>query len=122
MLTNDRILTVMDLGSAYVRVLAAEVRDGAMRYRGHASVESRGVRKGAVVELEKAAHCIHRAIELAEVSAGATISRVSVGIGGPQMRGLNSRGGVSISSRPREIHRDDVKEAVERARNVQIPA
>jgi len=38
------------------------------------------------------------------------------------MRGLNSRGGITLASRPREIGRDDVKQAVERARAVALPA
>jgi cell division protein FtsA len=45
-----------------------------------------------------------------------------VTIGGSQIKGLNSRGGVALGSRPREIGREDVRQAVERARAVVIPA
>ena len=38
------------------------------------------------------------------------------------MRGLTSRGGVNLGTRPREITRDDVRQASDRARSVVFPA
>jgi cell division protein FtsA len=49
------------------------------------------------------------------------IERATVGIGGPHIRGFNSRGGITLGSRPREINRDDVRQAVERARSLSLP-
>jgi cell division protein FtsA len=44
-----------------------------------------------------------------------------VGVGGPHIRGLNTNGGIELGSRMREITRDDVRAAVERARAVERP-
>ena len=44
-----------------------------------------------------------------------------VGIGGTHVRGVNSRGGISMGSRMREITREEVRAAVDRARSVALP-
>jgi cell division protein FtsA len=54
--------------------------------------------------------------------AQGTIDRCVVGIGGAHIRGLNSRGGVSLGTRLREITREDVRAAVDRARSVSLPS
>ena len=92
-----------------------------MRYRGHGIADTRGSRKGVIVELDKAAVSIQRAVEQAEAAAELSIESATVGIGGPHIRGFNSRGGVTLGSRPREINRDDVRQTVERARSVSLP-
>lgn len=38
------------------------------------------------------------------------------------MKGISSRGGVNLGARPREITRDDVRQAIDRARSVVLPA
>ncbi|MGH9782027.1 MAG: cell division protein FtsA, partial [Candidatus Acidiferrales bacterium] len=44
-----------------------------------------------------------------------------VGVAGGHVRGVNSRGGITLGQRSREIHRDDVRRAVEAAKNVSLP-
>src|SRR4051812_7398624 len=105
----QNLLTVIDVGSAKTCVLVGETIDGSLRYRGHGISDSRGSRKGAIVDLEKASASIHRAVEEAEKIASVTIDHAVVTMGGPLMRGLNSRGGLNLGSRPREITRDDVR-------------
>jgi len=78
--------------------------------------ESRGSRKGVIVELDKAVAAIQKAVEAAEDVAGAAVEHAIVGIGGAHVRGVNSHGGISLGTRPREIGRDEIKQAVERAR------
>jgi cell division protein FtsA len=53
--------------------------------------------------------------------ARANIDQCTVGVGGPHIRGLNTNGGFLLSSRMREITREDVRAAVEEARAVQRP-
>ncbi|MBV9434644.1 MAG: cell division protein FtsA, partial [Acidobacteria bacterium] len=102
-------------------VIVGEITEGGLRYRGHGIAESRGTRKGAIVELEKATASIQRAMEEAEDSSEIAIEHATVGIGGPHVRGFNSRGGIALGTRPREINRDDIRQAVERARSVSLP-
>jgi cell division protein FtsA len=103
-------------------VLVAELHDGALRYRGHGVADSTGVRKGLIAELKQATQSINKAATAAEAMAQGTIDSCVVGIGGPHIRGVNSRGGVSLGTRLREITREDVRAAVDRARSVSLPS
>lgn len=115
------LITVLDAGSQKSVVLVAEVADGVLRYRGHGIELSRGMRKGLIAELAPAAEAINRAALTAERTAKATIETAVVGIGGMHVRGINSRGGISMGSRMREITREEIRAAVDRARSVPLP-
>ena len=117
----DSLITVLDAGSAKSVVLVAELHDGVLRYRGHGVETSRGMRKGLISELGLAAEAINRAALTAERVAKAGIETAVVGIGGTHVRGINSRGGISMGSRMREITREEVRAAVDRARSIALP-
>jgi cell division protein FtsA len=118
---QDSLLTVVDAGSSKSCVLVAELVDGVLRYRGHGIEASRGMRKGLIAELGPAAEAINKAALAAEKTARGAIETAVVGIGGTHVRGLNSRGGISMGSRMREITREEVRAAVDRARSVALP-
>jgi cell division protein FtsA len=115
------LLTAIDIGSAKTCALVAELTDNGPRYCGHGVSDARGSRKGAIVDLDKAAVSVQRAVEQAEHRVGAPVERALVGIAGPHVRGVNSRGGVSLGSRPREIGREEIRAAFERARAFNMP-
>jgi cell division protein FtsA len=117
----DNLIVVLDAGSQKSLVLVAEIADGALRYRGHGLEPSQGMRKGLIADLKPAAEAINRAALAAEKAARATIETAVVGIGGTHVRGINSRGGISMGSRMREITRDEIRAAVDRARSVPLP-
>jgi len=118
----ENLITVLDAGSSKSCVLVAELHDGVLRYRGHGVEPSKGMRKGLIAELGPAAEAINRAALTAERSSKAAIETAVVGIGGTHVRGMNSRGGISLGSRMREITREEVRAAVDRARSVALPA
>jgi cell division protein FtsA len=118
---QDNMIVVLDIGSAYTRVLAADLNEDAVRYRGHGIVESAGMRKGLISELGPAAKAVKAANEQAEHLARAYIGACVVGVGGPHIRGLNTQGGFELASRMREITREDVRAAVDRARAIERP-
>ena len=100
---QEQILTAIDVGSAKTCALVAEITDTGLRYRGHGVAESRGSRKGVIVELEKAVASIQKAVEAAEDMAGAPVEHAMLGVAGSHVRGVNSHGGISLGTRPREI-------------------
>jgi cell division protein FtsA len=118
---QDAMIVALDIGSAWTRVLAAEVNEGALRYCGHGRVVSAGMRKGLISDLSPAARAVKAASEQAEFVARANIGECVVGMGGPHIRGLNTNGGVELGGRMREIDKEDVRSAVERARAVERP-
>src|ERR1035437_24671 len=114
-------LTAIDVGSAKTCALMAEFTDSGLRYRGHGVAESRGSRKGVIVELDKAVAAIQKAVEAAEDVAGAAVEQASVGIGGGHVRGGNSHGGPNMGTRPRGNGSDQVKEGGGRGRAIPLP-
>ena len=114
-------LTVIDAGSAKTCALVAELTGNGPRYCGHGISDARGSRKGVIVDLDKAATSVQRAVEQAEQMVGAAVERALVGVAGPHVRGVNSRGGISLGSRAREIGREEIRQAVERARAFSLP-
>jgi cell division protein FtsA len=117
----DNLIVVLDIGSAWTRVLAADLNEGALRYCGHGVVESAGMRKGLISDLGPAAKAVKAANEEAERIAHVNIDECVVGVGGPHIRGLNTNGGIELGGRMREIDKEDVRSAVERARSVERP-
>jgi cell division protein FtsA len=118
---QENLITVVDAGSSKICVLVAELQDGVLRYRGHGIEVARGMRKGLIAELGLAAEAINKAALAAERMARGSIETAVVGIGGTHVRGVNSRGGISMGSRMREITREEVRAAVDRARSVALP-
>jgi cell division protein FtsA len=119
---SEDLLTVLDAGSSKVRVLVAELHEGALRYRAHSVVDAAGMRKGVISDLHPASRAFNQAATEAEEMAKAVIANCVVGLGGPHVRGVNSQGGVTLGNRLREITREDVRAAVDRARSVSLPA
>ena len=118
---HEHLLTAIDVGSAKTCALVAEITDNGLRYRGHGVAESRGSRKGVIVDLDKAVNSIQKAVEQAEDVAGAPIEHALLGMAGAHARGFNSHGGLSFGARAREIGRDELRGAVDKARAIPLP-
>src|SRR5580765_345810 len=83
--------------------------------------ESRGIRRGVVVNLEAAVDSIKKAIEEAELMAGVEIDSVHLALSGPHVKGFNSRGVIAVAGKNREITREDVRRAIDAAKAVSLP-
>jgi len=118
---QQNLLVALDIGSAKTFALVAEASEAGLRYRGHGVAESRGSRKGVIVDLDKAVASIQRAVEQAEQSAGAQVDHAVVSVGGTHIRGITSRSGLVLGSKPREIGREEVRQALDKARSVSLP-
>ncbi len=117
---NANLLTAIDVGSAKTCALVAEITDNGLRYCAHGVTESRGSRKGIIVDLDRAVASIQKAVQDAEDACGAPIERAVVGVAGSHIRGVNSQGGLAFG-RAHEISRDDISQAVGRARAITMP-
>lgn len=118
---NHHLLTAIDVGSAKTVALVVEITDAGLRYCGHGVIETRGFRKGVIVDLDRTVTSIQKAVQDAEDACGAPIEHAVVGVAGAHIRGVNSQGGITLASKPREITREDVRQAVERARAIALP-
>jgi cell division protein FtsA len=112
----------LDIGTTKVCALIVEPSEsGLPTVLGVGTCPSRGMRRGVVVNIEACVAAIKQAIEEAELQAGVSVERAFVGIGGPHVRGLNSRGVVAIAGRDHEVTPEDVHRVKEAARAISIP-
>jgi len=118
---RDKYLVGLDIGSTKTCVLIAELTDEQLRFLALGAAESKGLRKGSIVNLDATVSSIRRAVEEAEGVSGIPVESALICVAGSHVRGLNSRGGVTLSNRPRDIEREDVRRAVDAARNISLP-
>lgn len=122
MTRKERHIVALDIGSTKTCALIGEqAEDGSVKFAALGAAESKGWRKGQIVNLDLAASSIRRAIEEAEAIVGVPVESAIVGVAGTHVRGVNSRGGITVGAKPRDIQRDDVRRAIEAARGVTLP-
>jgi cell division protein FtsA len=120
---RERYLVGLDVGTSKIAAIVGEtIEDGSVEIIGLGAAESRGIRRGAVVNLEAAVDSIKKAIEEAELMTGIEIDAVHLNVSGPHIKGFNSRGVIAVAGKNREITRDDVRRAIEAAKAVALPA
>jgi cell division protein FtsA len=120
---KDRYLVGLDVGTSKVCAIVGELLDdGGLDIVGIGVAESRGIRRGVIVNLEAAVESIKKAIEEAELMAGVEVDAVHLSMAGPHIKGFNSRGVIAVAGKSREITRDDVRRAIEAAKAVSLPA
>jgi cell division protein FtsA len=119
---KERHIVALDIGSTKTCALVGEQDDdGAVKFAALGAAESKGWRKGQIVNLDLAVSSIRRAVEEAEAIVGVPVESAIIGVAGGHVRGVNSRGGITVGSKPRDIQRDDVRRAIEAARGVTLP-
>ncbi len=121
MAKKDKYLIGLDIGSTKTCVLIAEADDEQVRFLALGAAESKGLRKGLIVNLDSTVSSIRRAVEEAEGVANVPVESAVIGVAGNHVRGVNSRGGVTLGNRPRDIEREDVRRAIDAARNISLP-
>jgi cell division protein FtsA len=118
---RDKYLVGLDIGSTKTCVLIAEIDDEQVRFLALGAAESKGLRKGLIVNLDSTVSSIRRAVEEAEGVANVPVESAVIGVAGNHVRGVNSRGGVTLGQRSRDIEREDVRRAIDAARNITLP-
>ncbi len=114
------LIVGLDIGTSKAVALVAELRDdGALEILGMGSHESKGLKKGVVVNIDATVSAISRALEEAELMADCRIASAYVGIAGSHIKSFNSTGMVAIKDR--EVTALDVERAMDTARAVNIP-
>ena len=117
---NKNLIVGLDIGTSKVVAMVAELApDGRLEVIGMGSHESRGLKKGVVVNIESTVNAIQRALEEAELMADCKIQRVYTGIAGSHIRSFNSTGMVAVKDK--EVGPIDVSRAIETARAMSIP-
>lgn len=120
-MSNNDVIVSLDIGTSKVRVIIGEVINGAINIIGVGSSESEGIRKGAIVDIDKTVESIRSAVDHAERMVGIQISDVFVGISGNHIALQSSHGVVAVSNEDREIGDEDIERVLQAARVIALP-
>ncbi|MFZ4508704.1 MAG: cell division protein FtsA [Fimbriimonas sp.] len=119
---TDEFVTVLDLGSTRALALSATVgSQGSLKVRGIASIESRGVKKGVVTNVEEAGRTVDALMRRLQQQIQGPIGKLVVGVSGAHVEGMSAQGFKPIVPKSRTITRQDVLEVVNHSRSILFP-
>ncbi|MBS3819167.1 cell division protein FtsA [bacterium] len=112
----------IDIGTKKVTAIIGEItEEKKVEIIGIGMAESKGLRKGVVVNLDATIEAIKKAQEEAELMAGVEIDSAFIGISGAHIKSFNSRGVIAVSGKNKEIGREDIKRVIDQSKAVSIP-
>lgn len=117
---------VLEIGTSTVRVMVGELRtDGIVTVIGIGEAESRGIRKGEIVNRDHAITCVRAALKAAEEDRRKSIHSVLLVTSGGQSGSKASTGLLKLvdpeDNQLSEVSPEDVAEVVQIARKVALP-
>jgi cell division protein FtsA len=122
---KNRYIAGLDLGSSKTCALVCQPgEEGKLEVAGLGVAESRGWRKGVIVNLDLTVLALKKAVDAAEAAAGVSIDSAYVGVGGAHIKGVNSTGTVTLAkpgAAAREVTREDIARVVQTARSISLP-
>jgi cell division protein FtsA len=111
----------LDIGTTKIAAMIAR-RDAAGKVEivGFGRCDSRGVRRGVVVNIDDAVSAIQEAVTAAEQMAGLKIKYVHVGIAGHHIKSLQHRGNIIRKNGDEEISVEDTERLVNDMYNLMV--
>ncbi len=115
-----RIVSALDLGTSKTTAVISVIGDGDQpRVIGTATVPSKGVKKGVIINIEDAVSSIAQALSGAERMADETINEIMISVSGSSILSKNNKGTVAITGD--EIVHEDVIRAIDSAKTIMLP-
>jgi cell division protein FtsA len=119
-MAGKQILGVgLDAASRETRIVICALENGRLRLLAGAAQPSRGWLKGRIADQKAVADSILAVLREVETAAGVSVESAVVGMGGPTIRGANTRGVLELEY-VREIEQRDIRRVMERASHVQL--
>jgi cell division protein FtsA len=119
---KNNYIVGLDIGTKKTAAIIGEItEDKKIEIIGIGTTDSRGLRKGVVVNLEATVNAIKKAQEEAELMAGVEIDSAFVGISGAHIKSFNSRGVIAVSGKNKEITPEDIERVIDQSKAVSIP-
>lgn len=121
---RDNHITGIDIGSHYITTVIATV-NGELpmpQVIGIGRVRASGIRKGVIIDLEDAVRCVRKSFSSAQQSAGVSVSKAYVSIGGNHIKCIPSRGVTAVSRADGQISQGDIERVITASSTVALPS
>ena len=110
---ENKIVVALDIGTTKICAMVGRKNEhGKLEVLGTGKVESIGVLRGVVSNIEKTVNAIAEAIKEAERRTGVEIGVVNVGIAGQHIKSLQHRGILTRDSLHDEISQQDISDLI----------
>lgn len=120
-MNQSKLYVSLDIGSSSVKVLIGEIDGGSLHVIGVGNVQSAGIRKGAIIDIDATVESIEKAIDQAERMTGMEIHEVVLGIPANGVTLQSVKGVVAVNSENREITDEDLERVMESAQAMSVP-
>ena|SRR5690625_3981437 len=120
-MNSNEILVSLDIGTSEIKVIIGEVMNDALNIIGVGTAKAKGLRKGAIVDIDEAVQSIRNAVEQAEHMVDMSIKNVIVAVNANHVQLHPCHGVVAVQSDDREIGDEDVTRVLEGAQVMSIP-
>ncbi len=114
-----QICVGLDAGSSRTRCIICALEGENLRYLGHGLSYSGGWVRGRITDQDAVAESLRAAVSDAERGAGVSVEAITIGCGGIEVKGAQSRGLYEFG-RPHEVTPEDLSTAVEMASEVRL--
>lgn len=119
---EEQIVVALDIGTTKICALAGTMTEhGRLDILGVGKVESTGVLRGVVANIDKTVKSIREAIEKVERSSGITAREVYIGIAGQHIQSFQHHGVLPRDNAEVEISEDDIKKLRESMHKMGLP-
>jgi cell division protein FtsA len=119
---NSEFFVGLDIGTNSIKVVVAESSDDRLSIVGVGSERSEGVSRGVIVDIDKAAGAIKKAVKKAETQANISIRDVVVGISANMLQIEKCQGMIAVGSQSKEITENDVRLVMQAAMVQNLPS
>jgi cell division protein FtsA len=118
---RDRIVAGIDVGTSKIAtIIATSSEERPLHVIGVSTIDSKGLRKGQVVDIEDAKQAISVSLEAAERMAGCSVTSAFISVGGNHISSQNSHGVVAVADPEKEITQEDVHRVIDAAKAINL--
>lgn len=114
----ENIIVGLDVGTAKICVVVGKHISGTVEIIGVGQCRTSGLQKGFVIDIERTASAIRKAVDEAELMSGCTISNSVVGIADRFIHAQNTSGMITLTNH--EVTAGDVQRVIESAKSVAL--
>ena len=119
----EQIILGIDIGSSKICSLIAEIKAGVPHIIGIGKKPTKGIRKGAITNIEQASQSIRESVNDAKRIAGASISNAVISLSGVYTKSINSSAVINNTNASNDIGIQEINRLMQTALyNANIPS
>ena len=109
---EKKVFTSLDIGTTSIKVVVSELDNNKLKVIGVGNAESKGLKRGMIVDIDATVQAIQKAVSKASEKTGVMINNLIVGVPSNGVSIEPCHGVITVSDRSSEITTEDVNNVV----------